>query len=136
MPLPSLSPIFGALSRRHFTSSWPHPTHFRQVHAIQRNVVALEPSIQFCFRRYFWWTHNYIHPAELPCETLVVLSGHDTVANPHNIRAALAVFARDADAHGEPTRVTVEWHEEWFHGGLHDDVTEQRRILRQWLTRR
>ena len=63
------------------------------------------------------------------------LGGHDTVANPYNVRTALEVFARDAAAHGEINRLTVEWRDDWYHGGLHDDADEQKRVLKEWLTR-
>ena len=98
-------------------------------------MVVLEPSVQFCFRRTFWWTHNYIHPADLPCDALVVLGGCDTVADPHDVRKALEAYQRGCVERGETPRVRLEWHEGWLHGGLHSDEAAQRRIIRDVLTR-
>lgn len=50
----------------------------RNIHT-QGIFVSGEPSIQFCFRRAFWWSHGWLHPNDLPCDALIVLSGHDTV---------------------------------------------------------
>lgn len=32
------------------------------------------------FRNIFWWASSWLHPSEIPCDTLVVLSGRDSVA--------------------------------------------------------
>ena len=46
---------------------------------IQAIIVSGEPSVQYFFRRAFWWSHAWLHPDDLPCDSLVVLSGFDTV---------------------------------------------------------
>ena len=36
------------------------------------------------------WVHNCMHAADLPpCDSLVILSGRDSVAEPHCVRAGL-----------------------------------------------
>jgi len=50
-------------------------------HWLQRYLVAAEPTQQDYFRSIFWWASSWLHPAELPCDALVLLSGRDTVAH-------------------------------------------------------
>ena len=54
-------------------------------HWLQRYVVADEPTQQDCFRNCFWWSQFVLHPSELSCDTHVVLSGHDSVANASSV---------------------------------------------------
>lgn len=84
-------------------------------HLLQRRLVADEPTVQDCFRKSFWWSQNSLHPAELPCDALVVLSGRDSVAEAHAVHAHLRDWQRRS---GGKLRLEVHLHESWTHGWL------------------
>jgi len=99
-------------------------------HFIQRTFVTRDPSVQFCFRRSFWWAHYWLHPDDLPCDTLVVLSGRDTVANAYSVKRHLAQWQRNRPPRTRP-RCTVQMHGWWYHGFMMLQPTAQRRIINE-----
>jgi hypothetical protein len=48
-------------------------------HYAQTRFVCCEPTVQDYFRRCFWWGQCWLHPSEIGCDAIVLLSGHDTV---------------------------------------------------------
>jgi hypothetical protein len=106
-------------------------------HWLQRFVVADEPTQQDCFRRCFWWSQFFLHPSELPCDTLVCLSSRDSVASAPAVHASLSAWQRWthlARAHGigrPRASLEVEVHEGWYHGWLLFHPREQKRLLRR-----
>ena len=103
------------------------------VHACMRLLVTTEPTIQACFRRAFWWSQHWLHPAELPCGTLVHLSASDTVAEAAPVYEFLRAWRRrrrhsGGSAAARPT-LEVEMHDGWHHGWLCLVPAAQRRLI-------
>ena len=46
-------------------------------------------SLQDAFRRRFWWANHYLAPSDVPCKSIVILEGRDTVADVHEVRRQL-----------------------------------------------
>lgn len=97
----------------------------RWLHFFQRHLITLEPGIQSCFRRNFWWSHYWLHPEQLPCDALVFLSGNDSVASPSTVHEYLSSWKhqrlRDSEAAGKgqpELNLEVHYHEHWQHGWL------------------
>ena len=78
--------------------------------------------------------------ADIPCTSLVVLAGRDTVADAAQVRAQLVDWQltlalrsqRSLPARRAP-RMQVEYHDAYFHGQIFAHVTEQRRLINQLL---
>ena len=77
----------------------------RRYHIIQCIFVSGELSVQYCFRRTFFWSHAWLHPNDLPCDSLVVLSSHDTVRATQAAAAPGPTVGRDLCA-GQPAQLT------------------------------
>ena len=110
---------------------YARPSMSSFMHLLQRSVGTLEPSVQYCFHRVFWWTHNILDPEELTCDTVVVLGGEDTVSNASSVHACLARWLRGEGK--EATHVRIEWTGHWTHGGLFQSDAQQERLIRSNL---
>lgn len=105
------------------------------LHFGQRYLVADEPTVQDCFRTCFWWAQHWLHPAEIPCDALVLLSGRDTIAPAGRIHAHLRSWQRRARewagrANGRrPRKLEVTMHEKWPHGLLLGRPREIRALI-------
>ena len=64
-------------------------------------MLTQEPSIQSCFRREFWWGRHWLHPSDLPSDSLVVLSGRDAIVPSEQVHAYLASHEAKAAAEAE-----------------------------------
>ena len=102
-------------------------------HYAQKHLVADEPTVQDYFRNFACpaLAKHWLHPAEIPCDALVVLSGHDSVAEAREVHSYLRGWqrrARDwaarasakssARSSRRPRRLEVHLHESWTHGML------------------
>lgn len=111
---------------------------------VQRYLVANEPTMQDCFRRGFWWAQHWLHPSELPSDTLVLLSGNDSVADAPTVHAYLkswqakeqakADLVRDPVLGVQPNKLQVQLRESWGHGWLMLHPSEQRSLVLQVQT--
>ena len=101
---------------------------------LARGLVADEPTVQDCFRTCFWWAQHWLHPAEIPCDALVLLSGRDTIAPAGHIHAHLRSWQRRARewagrAGRRPRKLEVTMHEKWPHGLLLGRPREIRALI-------
>ena len=104
-------PLWPRLERR--AAADAPPSRVRAIfHAVQWRFVGTIPSVQSYFRREFaLWANYALHPLDLPCDALVILSGRDTVAD------ACAVYDHlRAHAPSARSELRVELHERWVHG--------------------
>ena len=103
-------------------------------------MVADEPTQQDCFRNCFWWSQMCMHPSELPCDAVVVLSGHDSVANTSSLYAHLSAWvrwlrvAKEHGLGGPRSALELVLHEGWSHGWICFHRHEQRKLIRRVLT--
>ena len=109
-------------------------------------LLKLEPTIQSAFRREFWWGRHWLHPHDLPCPSVVSLSGRDAIVPSHKVaaylsacearviggeqvEAATAEAAATAAAATAPPRMRVELHEKRHHGwGVIDPFARTRLV--------
>lgn len=89
-------------------------------------VLTLEPTIQSCFRREFWWTRHWLHPTDLRTPSLVVLSGQDAIVPAHAVHAYLTASRATTPA---TAPLDVEMHERAHHGALMVNLLAQRRLI-------
>ena len=90
-------------------------------------ILKLEPTIQSCFRREFWWGRHWLHPAELRAwPSKVVLSGRDAIVPAQLVHSCFLKLklsgsgkAAGALQHERGERrphAELELHERWHHG--------------------
>ena len=78
-----------------------------------------------------------MHPSELPCDAVVVLSGHDSVANTSSLYAHLTAWvrwlrvAKEHGLGGPRSALEVVLHEGWSHGWICFHRQEQRKLIRR-----
>lgn len=96
---------------------------------VQRHVVSSEYTVQACLRRSFWWSQAWLLPDDLCCESLVVLSGNDTVADADEVGDAIAAWQRGRWVPSVPS-VEVELKPRWYHGFMMVMPAAQLEIVR------
>lgn len=76
--------------------------------------LAKELYIAHSLSRNFFWHQNQLWPEELPCPTLVVLSGHDSIVPAHSVRRYLTFYKH----HHKLTSLEVLWFPDLGHGEI------------------
>ncbi|KAL1510368.1 hypothetical protein AB1Y20_006679 [Prymnesium parvum] len=85
-------------------------------HWAQYKLATSEPTTQYCFRRAFWWSSYWIHPTDLPCDSFVVLSGRDSVAEPYAVLDNLNTWKPLLAKTG--VKMHTKLFDKWRHGWL------------------
>ncbi|KAL3909199.1 MAG: hypothetical protein SGPRY_009515 [Prymnesium sp.] len=117
---------------KNFLYSTP-PITAANTYAVAQNVfVSGELSIQMCMRRSFWWVHAWLHPDDLPCDSLVILSRRDTVANAPAVLKKFEAWQAKRARRQRPL-CRVQMHPTWHHGFLLFSPKAQRRVISELL---
>jgi len=132
-PICFLLPDGGVL--RNFLYTRPPLALDHWFHCLQRYLVANEATVQDCFRNCFWWSQHWLHPSEICSDSVVHLSGRDSVAEARRVHSYLRSWQRRARDWADRAkgrrrrRVEVHLHESWSHGWLMLHPEEQRKLV-------
>jgi pimeloyl-ACP methyl ester carboxylesterase len=109
-----------------FLYRWPRRRHvLRHVTNLHwwfalavRYVFTLEPTIQSCFRREFWWSRHWLHPSSLRCPAHVVLAGRDAIVPSRLVHEYLRSHEERRGEAAAETRppMKLDYHRLWHHG--------------------
>ena len=124
----------------------PHPIR-HTFHWLHRYVVANEATQQDYFRTCWWWAQHWLHPGEICCDSIVMLSGQDSVAEARSVYAHLkgyfgerrvglkrtrgAESVKGEGADRRHPRVEVLMNESWSHGWLLFQPHKQCELVRK-----